>query len=152
MHTSAGDSIAKIPSFTGTSERPRGVGARRSPRRAVGGSGGALVDVYSPTTGRFKEAKSQFTPSLQESQSLKQSPVQVTPFPEYPELQAQVNDPGVLVHVAVPDAQFEVPAVHSLMSIPIQRAFRHKETKPPRKEEKKKKRKNSPVQVTPFPE
>ena len=67
--------------------------------------------------------------------------MQVTPFPEYPVLQAQVNDPGVLVHVAVPDAQFEVPAVHSLMSIPIQRAFRHKETKAPRKEEKKKKKK-----------
>ena len=43
-------------------------------------------------------------------------PVQVTPLPKYPVLQAQVNDPGVLVHVAVPDAQFEVPAVHSLMS------------------------------------
>ena len=45
------------------------------------------------------------------------APVQVTPLPEYPVLQAQVNDPGVFVQVAVPDAQFEVPAVHSLMSI-----------------------------------
>ena len=42
--------------------------------------------------------------------------MQVTPLPEYPVLQAQVNDPGVLVHVAVPGAQLEVPAVHSLIS------------------------------------
>ena len=83
MHTSAGDSIAKIPSFTGTSERPRGVGARRSPRRAVGGSGGALVDVYP-----FQWASDKKKQSLQEKK--KNSPGQEVPAPEYPVLQAQV--------------------------------------------------------------
>ena len=29
-------------------------------------------------------------------------PVQFTPSPVYPELHAHVNDPGVLVHVALP--------------------------------------------------
>ena len=43
--------------------------------------------------------------------------MQVTPLPEYPVLQAQVNDPAVFVQVAVPDAQLEAPVVHSLMSI-----------------------------------
>jgi len=43
-------------------------------------------------------------------------PVQVTPVPEYPALQAQVNDPIVLLHVAVPFAQWSVPKVHSLTS------------------------------------
>jgi len=42
--------------------------------------------------------------------------VQVTPLPVYPVLQAQVKDPGLFVQVAVPEAQLEVPAVHSLMS------------------------------------
>jgi len=42
--------------------------------------------------------------------------VQVTPLPVYPVLQAQVKDPAVFVQVAVPEAQLEVPAVHSLMS------------------------------------
>ena len=42
--------------------------------------------------------------------------MQVTPLPVYPVLQAQVKDPGLFVQVAVPEAQLEVPAVHSLMS------------------------------------
>jgi len=42
-------------------------------------------------------------------------PVQVTPFPLYPELHAQVNPPTVLLHAALP-LQVSVPAVHSLMS------------------------------------
>ena len=37
-------------------------------------------------------------------------------MPVYPVLQAQVKDPAVFVQVAVPEAQLEVPAVHSLMS------------------------------------
>ena len=40
----------------------------------------------------------------------------MTPLPVYPVLQAQVKDPAVFVQVAVPEAQLEVPAVHSLMS------------------------------------
>ena len=42
-------------------------------------------------------------------------PVQVTPLPVYPVLQAQVNDPSVLVHVALL-WQLWVPRVHSLLS------------------------------------
>ena len=42
--------------------------------------------------------------------------MQVTPLPVYPVLQAQVKDPGLFVQVAVPDAQLEVPAEHSLIS------------------------------------
>jgi len=44
------------------------------------------------------------------------SPVQITPFPEYPELHAQVKLPGMFVHVAVPTAQLLDPVVHSSMS------------------------------------
>jgi len=44
------------------------------------------------------------------------SPVQITPFPEYPELHAHVKRPGMFVQVAVPTAQLLDPVVHSSMS------------------------------------
>ena len=43
--TRAGHPVASVTSTTGTSEGPRSVGASRRPRRAVGGSCGALVDI-----------------------------------------------------------------------------------------------------------
>ena len=46
----------------------------------------------------------------------KDLPVHVTPLPLNPVLQAQVNDPSVLVHVALL-SQLWVPRVHSLLSV-----------------------------------
>ena len=42
--------------------------------------------------------------------------MQITPFPEYPELHAHVKRPGMFVQVAVPTAQLLDPVVHSSMS------------------------------------
>lgn len=44
----------------------------------------------------------------------KHKPVQVTPFPEYPELQVQVNDPGLLWQAAFALQLF--PPLHSSIS------------------------------------
>ena len=44
------------------------------------------------------------------------SPVQVTPSPVYPVLQAQVNDPAVLVHAALVVSQLSAPVEHSSTS------------------------------------
>ena len=41
----------------------------------------------------------------------------LTPSPEKPESHAQVNDPLVLLQVALPAKQFDAPVVHSLISI-----------------------------------
>jgi len=42
--------------------------------------------------------------------------VQITPFPVYPELHAQVKLPGMFAQVAVPTAQLLDPDVHSSIS------------------------------------
>ncbi|XXY03810.1 hypothetical protein WMF26_33155 [Sorangium sp. So ce185] len=44
--------------------------------------------------------------------------VQVTPSPSYPALQAQVKEPGVLVHAAFA-SQLSVPRAHSFTSVHV---------------------------------
>ena len=43
-------------------------------------------------------------------------PVQLTPFPVYPEMQKQLNEPGVLVQFAFV-SQLSVAEAHSLISV-----------------------------------
>jgi len=65
-----------------------------------------------------------------------------------------VKDPGVFVQVAVPpDAQLEVPAVHSLMSAKEGKEGESKSQDSRRDNgDDEKREENSPVQVTPLPE
>ena len=78
--------------------------------------------------------------------------MQVTPLPVYPVLQAQVKDPGLFVQVAVPEAQLEVPAVHSLMSAKEGKEGMSKSQDSRRNNgDVEKREENSPVQVTPLP-